>query len=75
LKLNGVWMIIKCARWNVGLKLNWARSYLDDNRTCPTECLVEIEWVWMVSKCARWNIGLKLNWARSYLDDKKNVPD
>ena len=44
MKLNGVWMRIKCARWNVGLKLNWARSYLDDNKTCPTECLVEIEW-------------------------------
>ena len=46
LKLNGVWMITKCARWNVGRKLNWARSYLDldDNKTCPTAGLVEIEW-------------------------------
>ena len=44
LKVNGVRMTIKCARWNVGLKLNWARSYLDDNKTGPTECLVETEW-------------------------------
>ena len=44
LKANGVWMIIKSARSIVGLKLNWARSYLDDNKTDPTECLVETEW-------------------------------
>ena len=57
----------------VGLQLNWAISYLGDNKTCPIECMVEIKWGLDNNMCPM-ECRVETELPRLYMDDNKTCP-